>query len=186
MIRRSTAASLSPRPRPGTAPGDRLLLAAAAVYVLVPVFFAVRGADGASYALWLLGPFFGAIGVGTAGAGLRVGRTAYVLRRRGLVAEGRLTGGMDAVIDEHGATVRYHRYSYTDAEGRGHTRSGTAGGEERVEILYDPRDPGRTTKVGRGTTAWLAGAAVLLLVPGLPMLAAGAGLMVSGVVRALG
>ncbi|MFJ8541587.1 hypothetical protein ACIRFH_06100 [Streptomyces sp. NPDC093586] len=165
---------------------DRLWVAAAVAYVLVPVFFVVRGADAASYWSWVLGPLFGWIGLEAAGAGLRVGRTAYVLRRRGVVAEGRLEGGVDVPVDEYGATTRHHRYTYTDAEGRRHARTGAVGGAERVDILYDPRDPARTTKVGRGTAGWLAGAGVLLLVPGLPLVICGAGLMAAAVVRALG
>ncbi|MFF9493492.1 hypothetical protein [Streptomyces flaveolus] len=187
MIRRSRAPSPSFRRRsaPAVSP-NRLWGAAAAAYVLVLVFFVVRGAGAASYWFWLLGPVVGRLGLEATGAGLRVGRTAYVLRRRGIVTEGRLEGGTDVVVDEFGATTRHHRYVYADAEGRRHARTGAGGGAERVDILYDPRDPARTTKVGRGTAAWFAGAGVLLLVPGLPLVVWGAGLMVAAVVRALG
>ena len=76
--------------------------AAGAAYALVLVFFVARGAGAASYWFWLLGPIVGRLGLEATGAGLRVGRTAYVLRRRGAVAEGRLEGGVDVALDEFG------------------------------------------------------------------------------------
>ncbi len=142
---------------------NRLWGAAAVAHVLVLVFFVVRGAGAASYWFWLLGPVVGRLGLEAAGAGLRVGRTAYVLRRRGIVTEGRLEGGTDVVVDEFGATARHHRYVYADAEGRRHVRTGAGGGAERVDILYDrairpapPRSDAapRPGSPGRGCCCW--------------------------------
>ncbi|MET9777729.1 hypothetical protein ABZ023_26300 [Streptomyces sp. NPDC006367] len=185
MTPRSTAAS-SAAPRPtGMSPGGGIAVGAALVFVLVLVLFAVRGADARSYVCWLLGPVVGGFGAVTAGGGLRVGRTAWVLRRRGVVAEGRPAGTSEAVAVADWAQIHVsHRYVFTDAEGREHERSGPVGGVERADILYDPRDP-RTNKVHRGTAGWLTGAALLLAV-GVPMVAAAAGLMVWAVVHALG
>jgi hypothetical protein len=125
----------------------------------------------------------GAVGCWSARAGRRLVRAAWVLRRRGVVAEGRLESSYTATVED--VVVRRYVYVYSDARGERRTCTGTdVRGDAWAPILYDPADPDGSSQVGTGTAGMLAFGAVLLLVFGIPV-AAGAVAVLLAVVLAV-
>ncbi|MGW5199121.1 hypothetical protein [Streptomyces spiralis] len=164
--------------RPSPERGHRGWSVAAGVYVGVAVVLAAVGAGVADVLVWLAsGPVavFGQMIV-TAGRGLA--GSAWALRTRGIAVEGRLEFSY-AHGAEDGAVTRYV-YSYVDARGVPRKHSGPDGGADRAEILYDSADPGRNSRIGRGTAARLVAGWVFVLLGG-PLLVAGALGMVAAV-----
>jgi hypothetical protein len=176
--------SVEPMERPGPEPRRSALVALGAAYALITVALVVRGAGEQAIVSWAVGgPTVLAPGVAVLVGGVRYARDAVVLRARGITVEGRMeysyeTGsGADAVT--------HHVYSYVDAHGVRRRRSGTEGGAQEVEIVYDPEDPEGVTKVGRRTGWQLAGGVLLALLLGLPMTVLGLA-MVGTALAALG
>ncbi|MET8801443.1 hypothetical protein [Streptomyces sp. NPDC004546] len=134
----------------------------------------------------LLGVAGGVVPVVVFLAALPVGavvRAAWVLRRRGVVAEGRLESSYAETVED--VVVRRYVYAYSDARGERRTCTGTdVRGDAWAPILYDPADPDGSSQVGTGTAGMLAFGAVLLLVFGIPV-AAGAVAVLLAVVLAV-
>ncbi|MEU6573248.1 hypothetical protein [Streptomyces sp. NPDC046805] len=110
---------------------------------------------------WLFSLPVGFAGFLAARGGWEFLRDTWVLRTRGITVEGRLTSSFPSTGQN--GTVMQHVYTYVDARGETRERTGSEGGAERVEIVYDPEGPDEVNKVGRGTTVQLIGSLVFFL-----------------------
>lgn len=167
--------TVAPLERPGLEPKRVLWWALGAVWALLALVLLVKGpADG--FLCWLFSPVVVAGWMAVRG-GAAIVREAWALRVRGITVEGRL----ERSWDHHGdnGTVTQYVYAYEDANGVSRTRSGSEGGADRVEIVYDARDP-EITKVGRHTLGNLVGSLLLFVILALPLLLLGLGLLALG------
>ncbi|OIJ88489.1 hypothetical protein BIV24_21565 [Streptomyces colonosanans] len=143
-------------------------------YVLVLVLLLVKGAAFPGI-LWAVAPAVLSVGgLGVLG-GWRVLREAWVLRTRGITVEGELQRIFWF------EDVKQYTYAYVDSHGVRRELTGANGGDERVEIRYEPAAP-ETAQVGRRTTGSLVFGAVLILLLGVPSLLVGVALSLVGLV----
>ncbi|MFF5538491.1 hypothetical protein ACFY71_39590 [Streptomyces cinerochromogenes] len=148
---------------------QRRLLVGAAVWALV---LAAVIADGdhtdKDVLMWLLAPLFvlpGAMCVLELWTSIR---DALVLPRRGVTVVGEL---VDSTVNTDGDVVEYV-YAFTAVDGTVHRHEGMFGGEESVEITYDPSHPDRSRVHGHAGASALK--TVLIVVVGLPVFLTGA------------
>ncbi|MEV6055566.1 hypothetical protein [Streptomyces sp. NPDC052107] len=148
--------------------GRRLWWAGGGVFALTAGVLGVVG-GWASFVIWLCVPGLVACGCLAARGGFRPVRAVWVLRARGVTAEGRLESS-HGIGTENGPLTRWV-YSCTDARGtRRECIGADTGGAAWVRILYDPADPDGSSQVGTGTAGMFVFGVVLLLVFGIPVL----------------
>ncbi|MFE0325244.1 hypothetical protein ACWEWI_06220 [Streptomyces sp. NPDC003753] len=147
----------------------RGLLIGAGVWLPVLVVILVRVEDKErDGVLWMVAPLLslpGAMAVHALWTGIR---DALVLPRRGITVVGRL---VDTEVDSEGNPSTYV-YEFTGVDGRVHLHRGSFGGEESIEITYDPARPARSRVHGHAAASavWTFFCVVL----GVPMFVAGA------------
>ncbi|MEU9474435.1 hypothetical protein [Streptomyces sp. NPDC048191] len=131
--------------------------------------------------MWLCAVAVGVVGWWSARAGCALVGAVVVLRRRGVVAEGRLESSYVETVED--ALLTRYVHSCTDLSGARRSCTGTdTGGAAWAPVLYDPADPDESSQVGTGTAGMFVFGAVLLLVFGIPVLggcAPAAGIAVS-------
>ncbi|MFF9625721.1 hypothetical protein [Streptomyces griseosporeus] len=165
------------RPERGVWPAIALVGA----FLAVPCVLWFGRGRGLPAVLWVLSPPAFLIGWAAMVGGWEVRGKASALRTRGLTVEGRLESTYEERSGEQ--TETKYVYVFADVHGREHRYDGPRGrGAAQVEIVYDPADPDGNHKVGRGTAVRSAWGWLLVLLLGLPGLAAAAGLAVMAVV----
>ncbi|MGW0204658.1 hypothetical protein ACWDZ8_02140 [Streptomyces sp. NPDC003233] len=161
--------------------GRRLWWAGGGVFALTACVLGI--AAGVASVVWFCVPALAACGCLSTMSGRRLVRAAWVLRTRGVAAEGRLES-FRVISTENGPLARYV-YACTDARGARRECVGMdTGGAAWVRVLYDPADPDGSSQVGTGTAGMLVFGVVLLLVGGIPVLLGSAGAAVVAVTSA--
>lgn len=169
--RRVVVEFLPARPKRLDAVQRRLLVGAAVWALGLTAVIADAGPTDEDVLLWLLAPLLvlpGAVCVLELWNSIR---DALVLLRRGVTVVGEL---VDSTADSDGGVLEYI-YAFTAVDGTVHRHEGVFGGEQSIEITYDPSHPHRSRVHGHAWASALKTVSIVVL--GLPLFLMGAAMV---------